>query len=131
MECRATLAQTKLEEARLETEAQESSAKMYTLQEANALLSNEVANKDGIIDRLQLRCASLVAEKTEKNRLLEVERAERTKQTKEIRVRHSSPLLYHKPTPVLVLTRLRTLLPRYLCLSACCMSLLPRHAGRI
>jgi predicted nuclease with TOPRIM domain len=80
------LVSKKTELARQENETKDLAARVYNLSEANSLLTKEVANRDSTIDKLQLRCASLVAEKTEKSRLLEIEKADRAQQIKEIKV---------------------------------------------
>ena len=49
-------------------------------------LTDDMNNRTSTIEKLQVRCASLVAEKSEKNRQLELEKSERVKQTKEIKV---------------------------------------------
>jgi predicted nuclease with TOPRIM domain len=83
---REQLAAKKSDIARQTNETRDLAARVYNLSEANNLLTNEVSNRDSTIDKLQLRCASLVAEKSEKGRQLEIEKTERAKQTKEIRV---------------------------------------------
>lgn len=80
------LVSKKTELDRQMNEMKDLAARVYNLSEANNLLTKEVANRDSTIDKLQLRCASLVAEKTEKSRLLEIEKADRAKQIKEIKV---------------------------------------------
>ena len=58
--------------------------KIYNLTESNSSLSEDSATRANTIEKLQLRCAALVAEKTEKMRMLEKEKAERTKEKNEI-----------------------------------------------
>ena len=69
-------------------EARSLREKLSDLSDRSKKLSDDIANRDETIDKLQLRCASLVAEKSEKTRLLETEKAERIKQTQEVRVRY-------------------------------------------
>ena len=87
------LAGKKSELVRQTNESRDLAARVYNLSEANSLLTNEVGSRDSTIDKLQLRCASLVAEKTEKSRQLEIEKADRAKQTKEIKVGYFPPYI--------------------------------------
>ena len=58
--------------------------KICSLTESNTSLSEDCTSRSSTIEKLQVRCASLVAEKTEKMRLLEQEKAERLQEKNEI-----------------------------------------------
>jgi len=77
---RVKMAALETEKAALE---EQSRAEIAALQADKAALEEQAQQRDESIDKLQTRCAALVADKAEKSRQLEKERAERNQNTKD------------------------------------------------
>ena len=75
-------------------ERKDLTSSIANLTDSNKSISADLVNRDETIEKLQLRCASLVAEKSEKTRLLETEKVEKSKQVKEIRVKKMITIRY-------------------------------------
>ena len=75
-------------------ERKDLTSSIANLTDSNKSISADLVNRDETIEKLQLRCASLVAEKSEKTRLLEAEKVEKSKQVKEIRVNYDNNKIF-------------------------------------
>ena len=101
LEARAAGFQTNIEELKREItivndEKKEMEQQAKEKIEAISKLEFEIIERNDNIDRLQQRCAALVLEKTEKSKLLEKEKVDRSRQVKEIRVSQNFVIFFLK-----------------------------------